>query len=159
MSQLSDNDLKWHYRFLDLAKLVASWSKDPSTKTGAVIVDEKRRIVSVGYNGFPQDMRDEPADYADRQIKYSKIIHCEVNALLFSNRSVEGCALYTWPFLSCERCAVQMIQSGIVTAVAPILGVRYGRWSDSVDRARNYFIEAGVMVLELPDPSGPVQRY
>ena len=52
------NSTKWDNRFIDLAKLVGSWSKDPSTQVGAVIVDQKNRIVSVGYNGFPQKISD-----------------------------------------------------------------------------------------------------
>ena len=43
---------EWDYRFLDMASLISTWSKDPSTKVGAVVVDDDRRIVSLGYNGF-----------------------------------------------------------------------------------------------------------
>ena len=44
---------KWQRRFFDLAALVAAWSKDPSSQVGAVIVDDRKRIVSVGFNGLP----------------------------------------------------------------------------------------------------------
>ena len=98
----------WDKRFLALAQYVSTWSKDPSTKTGAVIVSG-RRVVSLGYNGFPQGMPDLPVLYDDREEKYSRVVHCEINALLFAERTVRGCTLYTWPFLSCDRCFVQMV--------------------------------------------------
>ena len=49
---------KWQKRFFDLAQLVATWSKDPSSQVGAVIVDDKKRIVSVGFNGLPIGVAD-----------------------------------------------------------------------------------------------------
>jgi dCMP deaminase len=141
---------KWDLRFLELTKLVSTWSKDPSTKTGAVIVDSKRNIVSTGYNGFPHRLLDTPQRYNDRPTKYSMIVHCEMNAVLNSDRSVEGCTLYTWPFLSCDRCAVHMIQAGITRAVAPVLPIRlYDRWLESVTKTKTYFREAGIEVVEV----------
>ena len=67
---------KWDLRFIELAKLVSTWSKDPSTQTGAVIVDPNRRVVSVGYNGFPIGVDDDPERYANRDLKYKMIVHC-----------------------------------------------------------------------------------
>ena len=65
----------WHQRFLALAAHVGSWSKDPSTKVGAVIVRNDRTIVSVGYNGFPRHCDDDPELYADRTKKYPRTVH------------------------------------------------------------------------------------
>ncbi len=142
--------LKWDQRFLELSKLVASWSKDPSTQTGAVIVSPDRTIIAVGYNGFPKGMDDTPELYANREIKYSRIVHCEMNAVLNAKQSVEGCTLYTWPFASCDRCAVHMIQAGIKTFVFPKLPVELeGRWKDSVAKTKAYFEEAGVNWREI----------
>ncbi len=146
-----ERQLKWDFRFLEMAELVAGWSKDPSTKTGAVIVDGRRRVVSVGYNGFPRGMDDDAALYNDRELKYAKIIHCEMNAVLTAGVGVKGCTLYTWPFLSCDRCAVHMIQAGIVRAVAPALqdaGLKE-RWADQIERTKSWFSEAGIEVVEL----------
>ena len=67
---------KWDFRFLDMAKLVASWSKDPSTQTGAVIVAPRKNIIGVGFNGFPRGMYDSPERLNDRPEKYSRTIHC-----------------------------------------------------------------------------------
>ena len=50
---------KWDMRFLELAALVATWSKDPSTQVGAVIVDSAKRIVSVGFNGAPRGVQEQ----------------------------------------------------------------------------------------------------
>lgn len=137
-------------RFLDLAKLISTWSKDPSTQTGAVIVDNNRHIVSVGYNGFPKGLVDVPDRLNDRPTKYSMIVHCEMNAVINSQTSVKNCTLYTWPFLSCDRCAVHMIQAGITRVVAPTLpDYLYDRWLESVGRTKAYFNEAGVEVVEI----------
>ena len=73
---------KWDQRFLDLARHVAGWSKDPSTKVGAVVADDRHQVLSMGYNGFPAGMRDNVDLYEDRPTKYSRIIHAEMNALL-----------------------------------------------------------------------------
>jgi dCMP deaminase len=89
----------WRTRYLDLAAVVASWSRDPSTKVGAVIVRPDKTIASVGYNGFPRQMRDTPERYADREEKYSRIIHAEVNALLHARESVTGYDMYVWPYM------------------------------------------------------------
>jgi deoxycytidylate deaminase len=67
---------KWDLRFLEMARMVSSWSKDPSTKTGAVLVDLERRIVSVGYNGFARGVQDLPERYENRELKYKMIVHC-----------------------------------------------------------------------------------
>lgn len=141
---------KWDIRFLELAKLVASWSKDPSTQTGAVIVRPDKTVLSVGYNGFPRGIEDSEEKYNDRETKYSMIVHCEMNAVLSAHESVKGCTLYTWPFASCDRCAVHMIQSGITRAVAPILPKHLEeRWSENLTKTRNLFKEAGIILEEI----------
>ena len=140
-------DEKWDMRFLELARFIAQWSKDPSTKTGAVIVDANRRIISTGYNGFARGVEDRKEDYANRAIKYRKILHCERNAIIFAKRDLSGCCLYTWPFLSCSACAGMVIQSGIVRCVTPPLPPELQeRWGDDIATAMEMFREAGVAV-------------
>lgn len=139
---------KWDQRFLELAKLVGSWSKDPSTKVGAVIVDTKNRIISVGYNGFPRDVKDSEERLCNRDKKYDIIVHAEANALSFANRSVEGCTVYTWPFQPCSKCAGLIIQSGIKRVVT--IHEDGERWKDNFLIARQLFDEAGV-VMEYYD--------
>lgn len=141
-------DNKWDLRFLHLAREVSHWSKDPSTQTGAVIADGKN-VVSIGYNGFPANMLDTPEQYENRELKYDKIIHCEMNAVLTASRPVRGLTLYTWPFASCTRCAVHMVQAGIVRCVAPKLPKHLEeRWKDNLERTKKYFNEAGVELVE-----------
>lgn len=142
---------KWDIRFLRLAAEVSSWSKDPSTKTGAVIARPDKSIVSVGYNGFPRGVVDTSEYYENREEKYKRIIHCEINAIIQAETSVEGCILYEWPGMSCERCAVQVIQSGISTVVCPIATEDFAsRWADSWKIAEELFVEADIVVRKYP---------
>jgi len=140
----------WDQRFLSLAREISTWSKDPSTKTGAVIVRPNRSVCSVGYNGFPMSMRDEARWYADREEKYSRIIHCEMNALLLSqDRNHEGYTLYTYPFISCDRCFVHMVQAGIKRFVAPrATAEQLTRWGPSFERVRDYAKATNVTIAE-----------
>lgn len=103
----------WDYRFLELAEHVATWSKDPSRKVGAVIVNDKRRIVSVGYNGFPAGLEDTDTRLLDRDTKYKFMQHAERNAI--ENASVasfEGCTLYS-TLLPCIECAKSIVSKEI----------------------------------------------
>ena len=153
---MDNNTLKWDLRFLDLARLVSTWSKDPSTQTGAVIVSPDRRVVSVGFNGFPQNMIDLPENYSNREEKYSRIVHCEMNALLFAKESTVGCTLYTWPLMSCDRCFVHMAQAGLTRFVAPVPSTEIvSRWGDAMDRVRRYIKETGLELVELDIPLNP----
>lgn len=141
----------WDRRFLGLARHVAAWSKDPSTKTGAVIVDSQNRVVSLGYNGLPRGVADTDARLRDRATKYKMIVHCERNAILFARQPLTGCTLYTWPFQSCAPCAAMVIQSGITRCVAPAASPDLlSRWADDCDIAQQMFAEAGVVLDVRP---------
>lgn len=133
---------KWDKNFLDLAKLIGSWSKDPSTKVGAVIVDQNNRIISTGYNGFPKNVEDTQERLVDREQKYDIIVHAEANALIFAKTSLEGCTLYTWPFQPCSRCAGLIIQSGITRVVSVVQSD--DRWKKNFELARELFEESGI---------------
>lgn len=140
---------KWDSRFLELATLISSWSKDPSTKVGAVIVAPDRSVVAVGYNGFPRKMYDSDELYADRETKLSRIVHAEINAIIQSNGPVRGCTLYTTPFIPCDRCAIQVIQANIERVVSPKPSDKaLSRWAAAFELTRSYFKEAGVELLE-----------
>lgn len=106
----------WHKRFLDLCEHIATWSKDPSTKLGSVIVDDKKRIVSVGYNGFPRGVFDFEERYDDRPTKYLFVAHAERNALDNAPMMVDNCTLYV-TLLPCNECAKSIIQKGITKVV------------------------------------------
>lgn len=134
----------WDLRYLDLAKFASSWSKDPSTQTGAVITDAQRRVVSLGFNGLPRGIADTHERLHNRELKYQLIVHCERNALLFAGRSLQGCTLYTWPFMSCSVCAAMVIQAGITRCVAPYSDAE--RWQASFRLTEELFAEAGVQL-------------
>lgn len=108
----------WDIRFLRLAREVARWSKDPSTQVGAVIIDDKKRIVSVGYNGFPRSVKDDKELYNNRTQKYRRVVHAEQNAILFAGKSdFSNHTLYTYPIPPCPNCTPLIIQAGIEKVV------------------------------------------
>lgn len=150
-----DAQREWDITFLEMADLLARRrSKDPSTKVGAVIVSPNgKTIVSFGYNGFARGMNDDPALYADRETKYSRIIHAEMNAVLNAGKSVDGCTLYTSKLPPCDRCAVFMIQAGIRRVVyenpAPEIAAR---WADSLAKTEAMFAEVGIPMIGLTLP-------
>ncbi len=132
----------WDTRFLSHASLVAEWSKDPSTKVGAVITDEHNRIISVGYNGFPRSIADTPERLKNRELKYKMVVHAEMNAIIFAQRDLTDCTLYTWPFPPCSACAAIVINAGIGRVVS--YGVWPERWAESIKLSLDMFREAGV---------------
>jgi len=146
---ISDQTRKWDIRFLELARLVSTWSKDPSTQVGAVIVDADKRIVSVGYNGFPKGIEDDDARLDNRELKYHMIIHAERNALLFSELSrVRGGTLYTWPFPTCAPCTSIFIQAGVARTVAP--GNIPDNWRESIILGERLKEEANILNEVIP---------
>ena len=105
---------KWDIRFLEMAKLVASWSKDPSTQVGAIAV-RNRTVIAQGYNGFPRGISDEPYRYEHKQLKYKMIVHAEMN--LIYNAADNGVSLkdstvYVVGLPACGECAKGLIQVG-----------------------------------------------
>lgn len=138
---------KWDARFLEMASLVASWSKDPSTKVGAVIVDSRQRVVSQGFNGFPRGVQDRVD--VSRETKLARTIHAEANALLYAQRDLSGCSLYvTRP--PCSNCAALIIQSGIARVVYEAPDPEFMlRWKASIDESLAMFAEAGVEVVSM----------
>lgn len=109
----------WDKRFMDLAKHIALWSKDRSTKLGAVIVDDNHRILSVGYNGFPQGCDDSKESRHERPAKYLYTEHAERNAIYNAGRNgvkLQGATIYV-PIPSCVDCTRAIIQTGIKKVV------------------------------------------
>lgn len=140
---------KWQKRFFDLAQLVATWSKDPSSQVGAVIVDDKKRIVSVGFNGLPIGVEDTEERLNKRELKYELIVHAEANAILTAPKSVAGCTIYVYPYLPCSRCAGAIIQSGIKRVVVEDRPIP-DRWLENFNLAKTILEEAGVKVDIIP---------
>jgi dCMP deaminase len=135
----------WAGRFLDLAAHVATWSKDPSTQVGAVIVRPDKTIASIGFNGFPRGVIDSAHRLDHRETKYALTVHAELNAILAAHENVSGCTLYVVPLHPCSNCAGAIVQAGIRKVVTR--RTDNPRWEDSVLRASTVFDEAGVEVV------------
>ncbi len=140
---------KWQKRFFDLAALVSTWSKDPSSQVGAVIVDDKKRIISVGFNGLPIGVEDTNERLETRELKYELVVHAEANAILTAQRSVAGCTIYVHPYLPCSRCAGAIIQAGISRVVVEDRPIPE-RWLTNFNLAKSILEEAGVKVDIIP---------
>ena len=137
-------DTKWISRFLGLAEYVSEWSKDPSTKVGAVIAKDKR-IVSLGFNGFPRETKDNSEIYEDRERKYLRVLHAEANAILFAKTDLRGCCLYATHFPCCQ-CASLIIQSGITEVYVPRQTQEFiERWYEQIKESLAMFTEAHVL--------------
>ena len=109
--------LSWEEYFMGLALLSAERSKDPNSQVGACIVDDNNKIISVGYNGAPKGYDDDKDMTWEREgnfldTKYAYVCHSELNAILNSKASVNGCRIYVALF-PCNECAKAIIQSGI----------------------------------------------
>lgn len=138
----------WDTRFLGLAKYISTFSKDPSTKTGAVIT-EGSTIISQGYNGFPRGIADDER-LIDRALKLKMIIHSECNAILYAARPLHGLTIYSYPFAPCSSCAAMIIQVGITRCIAPELPDNLKeRWGADLELSALMFEEAGVELTIL----------
>ena len=136
----------WDSRFLEMARLVSTWSKDPSTQVGAVITRGKF-VVSLGFNGHPRGVADTPDRLENREVKYRTIIHAEINAILTAKQDLDGCTIYVWPLMPCSQCAAAIVQAGIKRVVAPEAGNE--RWAESFEFAVEIFSEAGVELVTI----------
>ncbi len=138
---------KWDRRFMELAGFISAWSKDPSTKVGAVIVDPRnKRIVSTGFNGFPFGVEDRAERLDDRAVKYEMVVHAETNALMFAGTQAAGCTLYVTPLPPCARCAVLIIQAGIKRVVSPTPDTSKEPWKSQFAISSQMFVEAAVEI-------------
>ena len=136
---------KWQRRFFDMAQLVASWSKDPSSQIGAVIVDAQNRVISTGFNGLPVGVKDTNDRLGDRATKYKMILHAEENAIMFAKQKLDGCSIYVTGMPPCAHCAALIIQSGIKFVYVPETEIPE-RWRESTELTRQMFKEAGVKI-------------
>lgn len=134
----------WDERFLRLAEHISTWSRDPSTQVGSVIVRPDKTVASLGFNGLPRGLADTAERLHDRNIKMLMVLHAEQNALLSSKEPLNGYTLYVYPFHPCSNCASAIIQAGIGRVVTVPSDVE--RWAANFEMARMMFAEAGVEV-------------
>ncbi len=107
-----DKQRAWDEYFMSIAEAVATKSKDPSSKMGCVIVDPKKRVISMGYNGMIQGADESKMTLSDRPMKYYFAIHSEMNAVLFAHQDLTGCTIYN-RVATCENCLKYCLQAGI----------------------------------------------
>lgn len=141
---------KWASRFIELAQLISTWSKDPSTKVGCVVVGPDREIRSTGFNGFPRGVSDDQR-LDDRATKYPLICHAEENAVMHAARigvSLRTCTAYV-TFPPCSRCARGLIQAGIRMVCWPDIEIP-DRWKEDLKISYAMFSEAGINVRVIP---------
>lgn len=146
-------DTKWDKRFMCIAREVSTWSKDPSTSIGAVIVNDERRILATGFNGFPRGIEDTEERLNDREQKYPRIVHGEANTLmnaLYSGVPVKGATIYVWGLPICSECTKLVIQAGIKRVVITYPELAPEKWRNQWDKmSKPMYDEAGVSVTYL----------
>jgi dCMP deaminase len=146
----STSNQTWGDRYTDLAKKISTWSKDPSTKVGAVVIGKHGQVLSQGYNGFPRKIRDTEERFNDRERKYELVVHAEMNAIYnasLSGMSLKGATLYVYGLPICNECAKGIIQVGITKVVAMRPKEYNSDWDKSNKLAEELFSEAEVMYL------------
>lgn len=137
--------MNWDHKFFELAKHISTWSKDPGTKVGAVIVGVDNDQFSFGYNGFVRGADDSILSFADRETKLRNTVHAEMNAILNSSRngmSTKKCKIYT-TFPPCFNCALGIIQAGISAVFTTPICLE-SRWAEQMNEAKNLLCSRGV---------------
>jgi len=144
-----NNYISWDEYFMGVAKLSSMRSKDDSSQVGACIVNEKNRIIGIGYNGFPVGCDDDDFPWeregAFLDTKYPYVVHAEPNAILNSSVSLDGSRMYVTLF-PCNECAKLIIQSGIREVI--FLEDKY-LGTDADLAAKRLFKAAGVKYRRL----------
>jgi dCMP deaminase len=138
--------MTWDNKYMRMAVEIATWSKDPSSKIGAIAVSTKGQVLSTGYNGFPRGIMDSSPRLTNRELKYKYIVHAEANCVYnacYSGVSLEGATMYVSGLPCCSKCALALIQVGIKRVI--YAGDRDNpRWKDDCDFAHELFKEAGI---------------
>jgi dCMP deaminase len=139
---------QWDAKYLHQALFLSQWSKDPSKKVGCVIADVNNLPIGQGYNGFPKGVSDDEALLRDKVSKRFRMVHAEMNASIFSTKSLEGSTFYVTHH-PCAACAGVMLQHQVGEVVVlkdEITGLgEY--WTQSVEEASSMFEEARVPVV------------
>ena len=140
----------WGDKYIHLAKQISTWSKDPSTKVGAVVIGEYGQLLSQGYNGFPRGIKDSEERLNKRERKYELVVHAEMNAIYnasLTGVSLRDSTLYVYGLPICNECAKGIIQVGIKKVIAMRPKEYNSDWDKSNKNAEALFREAEVMYL------------
>jgi dCMP deaminase len=141
-----DSLSKWDIRYLKLAKEISVWSKDPSTKIGAITVGNKKEVLSQGFNGFPRGIIDSEERYQNKTEKHKFVVHAEMNAIYnatYSGISLDNATLYIYGLPVCSECAKGIIQVGIKKVVI-VKAKTKKNWEKSFELSKQMFKEAKV---------------
>ena len=147
---------KWDERYLALAKQISQWSKDPSTKIGAIAVGEKGQVLAQGFNGFPRGIDDSDDRYYNKETKYKYVVHAEMNVIFnatYSGVSLDGATLYITGLPACSDCAKGIIQVGIKRVVMEKTELPE-HWQDSCKFTEKLFQESGVEYVFISTNNG-----
>ena len=142
---------KWDKRYINLVKEVATWSKDPSSKIGSIVVSSGGSVLAQGYNGFPRGIEDREDRLNDRSVKYDYMVHAEMNSIYnatYNGECLVDSTIYIYGLPVCHECAKAIIQVGISRVVSIRTKELSPKWKDSCTIALDLFEEAGVEVVE-----------
>ncbi len=150
MTEKRNGYISWDEYFMGVALLAAERSKDPNTRVGACIVDRQRRILSTGYNGFPQGCSDDEfpwnRDASLGETKYNFVVHAELNAILNTRgKSLADSILYVALF-PCNECAKAIIQAGVREVI--YLSDKY-KGTESTEASRRMMTAAGIKLTKF----------
>lgn len=150
---------KWSERYLNLAKEISTWSKDPSKKIGAVAVGSKGQVLSQGFNGFPRGIKDTDKRLNVREEKYRYVVHGEMNCIYnacHNGVSLDGATLYVYGLPVCSECAKGVIQVGIKKVIMQYEDA-VPTWEESYKITEAMFKEAGVMAIRYGPNGEPIR--
>ncbi len=136
---------KWDKRFMQMAKFVSTWSKDPSTQVGSIAV-RNRTVIAQGYNGFPRGIDDTTTRLDNRTEKYKFMVHAEMNVIYNAAEngvSLKDSTVYVYGLPVCSECAKGLIQAGIKRIVTPYQTVPEN-WQVSTTASQSMFGEVGI---------------
>jgi dCMP deaminase len=139
---------------MNLAREISTWSMDPSTKVGAVIVGKNGQIISQGYNGFPRGVKDSPERLNNREEKYKYVVHAEMNCIYNACQNgtpLIGTSLYIYGLPVCSECAKGIVQVGISKVTMQHPAIIPVHWEEKVLISKTIFKEAGVCFLRYDE--------
>jgi len=136
---------------MEMAAMVANWSKDPDKQVGAVVVNQENRVMAVGFNGFARGVEDTPERLFDKPTKLALMLHAEDNAIEQATKLWTGadamCTLYVYPCPPCAACANRIVRAGFVgRVVCPTVNLQEenSSWTAQQLMAQSILTEVGI---------------
>lgn len=146
-------------KFLPIAKAVAGLSKDPSTKVGAIALNDDGIVLAVGYNGFPRGTNDDRTLYDNRPAKLARVAHAEQNVVAqaaYAGHALKGSTLVLSGLYPCSSCAKSLIQAGVRRIITPP-SLPSSSWYADAEVSKQLFAEAQVEIIEVSHESNDRQ--